>query len=216
MWSGLGPKAILLDLDGTLADSLSVMNAVYRQFMEKFGREPSDAEFCSLNGPPLSEVVRRLKLSHALACHEEELLCCYMGLIDLAYASVAPSPGVESLLQLAKQNHCMTAIVTSNSRKRTTAWLERVCLSDMVDFIVADEDVKHGKPNPEPYIRASHLVRCSLTDIVAIEDSPQGAKSAVDAGLRTLVLSEGKSAQWPQGVEHVASLVRAAERLWPL
>src|SRR5688572_8005467 len=59
--------ALLLDFDGTLADSLGVMRSVYDQFLLSHDKEPSDAEFESLNGPPLFEVVRRLKCTHGLA-----------------------------------------------------------------------------------------------------------------------------------------------------
>lgn len=85
MTSPISPRAILIDLDGTLADSLSVMRIAYRRFLEQFQVEPTDAEFDSLNGPPLPEVIRRLKVSHALKDDEQLLLAGYYDIIDQAY-----------------------------------------------------------------------------------------------------------------------------------
>ena len=112
-------RAILLDLDGTLADSLSVMQLAYRQFLSQFRREPSELEFASLNGPPLTEVVRRLKSLHALDQDEATLLSNYFEIIDATYSEVKPSFGAGDLLQAAKNNNCTVGIVTSNTKKRT-------------------------------------------------------------------------------------------------
>jgi HAD superfamily hydrolase (TIGR01509 family) len=207
------PKAILLDLDGTLADSLAVMRQSYELFLRTHGREPSDAEFESLNGPPLLEIVRRLKIAHALSDDAEALVSRYSDVVDRTYSRVEPSAGALELIEKAKVHHCTVGIVTSNTRRRTRAWLESVGLLNMVDFIVAGEDVKHGKPHPEPYRHACLKTACDPALIAAIEDSPQGAKSSLAAGLRTLAL--GVSVQgWPQGAEPIGSLFQAAEKLW--
>lgn len=157
------PRAILLDLDGTLADSLAVMYQVYQQFLKQFHCTPTDDEFNSLNGPPLSEVVRRLKLSHTLEGDEKVLLSNYFKIIDYTYASVKPSTGAVDLLKKAKENCCTIGIVTSNTKKRTQTWLETVHLSHMIDFIVSGDEVKKGKPHPEPYIIASKKRHTNLT-----------------------------------------------------
>ena len=46
----------------------------------------------------------------------------------------------------------------------------------------------HGKPHPEPYLRAAHLLGCAPGETLAIEDSQTGATSAEAAGCRVLVV----------------------------
>jgi len=207
------PRAILFDLDGTLADSLGVMRHAYQLFLKTYSREPSESEFESLNGPPLLEVVRQLKVTHVLPDDEAVLFSRYSDVVDQAYARVAPSPGAPELVEEAKRRGCAMGLVTSNSRRRARAWLESVGLLDMMDVIVSGEDVKNGKPNPEPYRRACLQMPYDPTLIVAIEDSPQGATSALTAGLRTLALCQSTHG-WPQGAEPISSLFQAAEKLW--
>lgn len=183
------PAAILIDLDGTLADSLSVMREAYQSFLGDFQVCGTDDEFSSLNGPPLIEVVRRLKVTHGLPHDEATLATKYFGIIDELYRSVSPAHGARELLSAAKARSCRVAIVTSNSYERTSSWLARVGLSGFVDFIVSGEQVKFGKPDPEPYLLATRLVNSSIDRIIAIEDSIQGAASAVGAGLYTYLVS---------------------------
>lgn len=213
---GSRPRAILLDLDGTLADSLPIMRHAYRKFLGRFRVATTDAEFDSINGPPLPEVVRRLKITHRLKDTEESLVAKYFEIIERAYAGVAPSPGARDLLHKAKVNRCTVGIVTSNSAKRTHAWLEAAGLSHLIEFVVSGDDVQRGKPHPEPYLLASQRASCPTATIIAVEDSPQGARSAVEAGLRTYVLTNelGSTLVWPQGVESIPSLNRLVEQLW--
>jgi len=85
-----------------------------------------------------------------------------------------------------------------------------VNLSHMIDFIVSGDDVTRGKPDPEPYLIALKQTSRNSTEIVVIEDSPQGASSAVSAGLRTFVLGFDTKTSWPQGVEPIRSLAQLA------
>ena len=210
------PRAILLDLDGTLADSLSAMRLAYRGFLKALGAQPTDSEFDSLNGPPLAEVVRRLKATHGLSGDEAMLLRNYIDAIDAIYANVVPRAGAVDLLDAARRNRCILAIVTSNSTKRAQAWLQTVGLSHLIDFIVSADDVQYGKPHPEPYLLASGRASCPRSMIIAVEDSPQGAQSAVGAGIGTFVLTPDVRGPdpWPAGVVPISSLNSLSRQLW--
>lgn len=209
------PQALLLDLDGTLADSLSAMRLAYQAFLGLFGIEPSGAEFDSLNGPPLSDVVRRLAATHSLAGEHVDLLAHYNAVIDDTYARVLPNAGAQYLLRRAKAHDCVLGVVTSNSARRAHAWLEVVGLSGWIDFIVAGEDVRQGKPHPEPYLLACSRAARPVGAIVAVEDSAQGVQAAVAAGLHTFALAAAPVlTPWPQGVRTVASLGELARLLW--
>ena len=208
------PRALLLDLDGTLANSIPAMQLVYRHFLEQYGAKPSAAEFARLNGPPLPEIVRVLKQVHRLPESEETLLAYYCDLVDETYAEVTPNQGAHKLLDGAKKAGCIVGIVTSNSLCRTRSWLHRVDFITLVDFVIAGEDVARGKPDPEPYLFAAARAGCTAGTAVAVEDSLAGALSARAAGLRTFMLHPETTSDLPEGVERVPSLSDLAERLW--
>lgn len=182
-------RCLLLDLDGTLADSLGVMRRAYGRFLSDHDRIPDDAEFLALNGPPLAEVVRRLALTHAIPGAQADLLSRYEATIDGLYRTVPPNPGGPALLASAKAAGVTVGIVTSNSRRRTMDWLEATGLAALVDFVVGAEDAGRGKPFPDPYLAALARGGCGAEEAVAIEDSPQGVAAASGAGIPTLQLA---------------------------
>ena len=181
-------RCLLLDLDGTLADSLGVMRRAYERFLSDLDRIPDDAEFLALNGPPLAEVVRRLALTHAIPGAQADLLSRYEATIDGLYRTVPPSPGGPALLTSAKASGVTVGIVTSNSRRRTIDWLKATGLAALVNFVVGGEEAGRGKPFPDPYLAALERGGCGAEDAVAIEDSPQGVAAASGAGIPTLQL----------------------------
>ena len=208
-------KALLLDLDGTLADSLGVMKDVYRRFMTGEGRTPTDAEFNRLNGPTISEGVRVLKLTHGLAAPHAELLARYQALVEEVYMSVMPREGARALLEAAKGRGLTVAVVTSNGETRTRAWLARAGFGGLIDVVVGGDAVARGKPAPDPYLAALKCARCAAADARAVEDSPQGAIAARAAGIATLALASDRHGPgtWPAGVIFVASLADVQRRI---
>jgi HAD superfamily hydrolase (TIGR01509 family) len=215
MTSEINRRALLFDLDGTLADSLSVMRLVYGRFLGGFDSVGTDIEFARLNGPPLTEVVRLLKQAHKLPEGADVLLGRYQDLIDQAYTEVAPTAGAHAVLEQAKASGYVAGVVTSNSARRTRDWLNRVGLGGLVDVLIGGEDVQRGKPDPEPYLLATARAGCSAAMSLAVEDSSQGARAAQDAGLRTFVLDPDPNSAtiWPEGVERIRSLSDLAEIL---
>ena len=210
----LEPRAIFLDLDGTIADSLHVMKRAYQTFMMELDRLPSDDEFDLLNGPPLRQIVNFLRVEHSIDETNDALLLRYSKILDVEYQNVPATKGALSLLKVAKRNGCQIGIITSNNKNRTLLWLENVGLEKLVNFVIAGDDVVHGKPNSEPYEAAKKKVGLSLDHMLAVEDSPNGAKSALDAGLRTFVLHHENHRSWPRHVKPISSLSQFLTYLW--
>lgn len=183
-------KGIFFDFDGTLVQSLESMFHVYSLFLSRRGEQASQIEFEKLNGPPLIEVVRCLKEWHNLPESNQSLLAEYNDLIDESYINSPPSVGAIKLIHEAVKHSYRLVIVTSNKRSRVEEWLALNGLKDTFYLIIDGEDVRNGKPHPEPYLLALKKSRLSPGNVVAVEDSIQGATSALQAGLVTYLLTE--------------------------
>lgn len=182
-------RALLLDMDGTLADSLPVLRRVYARFLESLGAEGSDEGFELVNGVPLREVVRRLKLAHGLEPDEHELHRRFVEAIGRAYDDVAPMAGAKELLERAVRLGVPVAIVTSASTDFARGWLARVGLLPLAAHVVGGDAVARGKPDPEPYLQALERLDAVAVRSLAVEDSRIGAAAAVAAGVPTWVLA---------------------------
>ena len=187
-------RGLFLDLDGTLADTLPMLRRAYRDFLARFGASGSEREFESLNGPPIPEIVARLKTVHRLPGTAVELTARYRSLLDEAHRAAPPQDGAAELLTAARAHGWTAAVVTSNPHAATQAWLIRVGLADRVAVVVGGDDVARGKPDPEPYRLALARGGCEATTSLAIEDGVQGALAAMGAGLPTWRLGAGAEA----------------------
>ncbi len=186
-------KALCLDLDGTLADSLHVMRKVYEQVMAGLNLPSSDQEFQELNGPPLPKIVAILKAKHGLVIEEQVLLKKYLQTVKAAYQTVQPSPGARELLQSAVKDGWCCVVVTSNSEDLAKEWLESTKLAAYFSAIVGLESIKKGKPDPEPYLKALEMVKATPATAFAVEDSATGWQSATAAGLRVYLYCDPKN-----------------------
>jgi HAD superfamily hydrolase (TIGR01509 family) len=192
-------RGLFLDLDGTLADSLPVMQAVYERFLAAHGKTATADEFDRLNGPPLVEVIAALKDTHALPSPVGDLLTEYAILIVAAQQGVQPMAGARALVEAASDSGWIVGVVTSGNAEAARTWLDRVGLADRISVVIGADEEGAGKPAPDPYLAALDAAGCRASVSVAIEDTSLGATAAVAAGLRTYVLGpepDDRSA-WP-------------------
>lgn len=202
----MAEKGIFVDFDGTLVDSVGALQKAYCSFLACFGVTGSEAEFQSLNGPPLSRIVEVLRIRYKLTDAPGELAARYSDLINAAHASARPTQGASELLARARMRGWKVAVVTSSSSRSARAWLDRNEMSAHVNVVVGGEDVSRGKPDPEPYRLALQQTECSAAHSFAIEDSPLGAQSAVGAGLLTYGIRLSDRDGWPNGVKFIQHL----------
>lgn len=183
------PAGLLLDFDGTLADTLSSLKSIYRTFLEERNSAPSDAEFDELNGVTLPQAIAVLRTRHGWDPSEAELLAAYQARVRDLYPGTQPARGARELLAFARAQRMPVAVVTSGRRDEIAPWLERHGLLDDVAAIVGGDDVTRGKPDPEPYHAAARALGVRAGDCAAIEDSPIGARAALAAGAAVLLLA---------------------------
>jgi HAD superfamily hydrolase (TIGR01509 family) len=197
------PRGLLLDLDGTLADSLTVMRSVYDRFLAEHGRRADDGEFHALNGPALPEIVETLRARHALEGASDVLLGRYRALIAEIYATKARlAPGAGELLAAAARSGIAVWIVTSAERGLAERFVAQHALAGLIAGIVTAEGLPRSKPDPAIYLRALAEAGLAPAEAWAVEDSPNGIRAAVGAGITTFAL--GASA--PEGTCPIASL----------
>lgn len=203
----MAARALLLDLDGTLADSLGVMRAAYEQLLRGYGRQPTDAEFISLNGPPMAECARRMKETHSLNEDVDAIVARWLRIIEGLHAEVRPAVGARELLEAARGAGWKIAVVTSGPQALARGWLDRVGFGLLVDTIVGGDDVSRGKPDPAPYTAAMTRLAVAPGDCIAVEDTATGAASAMAAGARTYIIQPGPQSAGAQPVRSLRDLM---------
>lgn len=95
-------------------------------------------------------------------------------------------PGVVELLEFLGEKGVRRSIATATDLERTTKYLKMVGIDGYFDQIVCATMVKRGKPAPDIYEYACQSLGVSPSDCFAVEDAPNGVKSAYDAGLKVI------------------------------
>jgi pyrophosphatase PpaX len=140
---------LLLDLDGTLVDSNELILETFRQtFKTHFpDKRFQRADLLQMMGPPLYETFGNHTDDPALI---QRMIKTYLGVyVALEFQYIRIYPGVIETLHFFHENHFHIAIVTTKFQKSAAPCLARFHLWDVVDLVVALDDVKNPKPDPE-------------------------------------------------------------------
>lgn len=103
---------------------------------------------------------------------------------------IEPKPGAEALLRYLKENGFKTALATATPPDRARRYLDMVGLLGYFDEICSARMVKIGKPAPDIYLFAAEKLGLNPSECVALEDSPNGIRSAHAAGCITVMVPD--------------------------
>ena len=94
-----------------------------------------------------------------------------------------------TLLQIARQTGCQTALATMSHCQQARRVLEVLDLTEAFDFVATRDDVEHGKPDPEIYQLVARELDIPPLESLVIEESPSGVKAALAAGMWCIAVS---------------------------
>jgi len=174
-------SAILFDLDGVLVDSTRAVDREWRQWARRKGVD-GDAVMAIAHGVRTIEVIRRVAPhldadAEAWQIENEEAN---------DQQGVRVMPGAGALVNSIPEGRW--GVVTSGTRLLASARL-RFCGLPVPKVLVTADDVEHGKPHPEPYLKGAKRLGFKPADCLVIEDAPAGIRAARAAGMKVIGLA---------------------------
>lgn len=109
---------------------------------------------------------------------------------DIEENGLELKPGIKELLDYIDTTELKAAVATATDMERAERYLKSVGLYERFDKICCGPMVKNGKPDPDLYLFAAEQIGISPSECIAIEDSPNGIKSAYGAGMNTIMVPD--------------------------
>ncbi|BAS27872.1 phosphoglycolate phosphatase [Limnochorda pilosa] len=211
----------MLDLDGTIIDTES---ALYDAWEEVYGRRgavlPLEEWMRCVGTSPdafdpyayLEGLVGHRLDRRALEAEVEQAAAAHL-------ARLRPRDGVVALVEAARREGLGLAVASSSGRPWVERFLEQAGLTAAIDVLATADDVARVKPAPDLYLLALGRLGVEASEALAVEDSPNGARAALAAGLRCVVVPNPLTAGevFPAEVPRLSSLRgRTPRALWEL
>jgi HAD superfamily hydrolase (TIGR01509 family) len=176
-------RAVVFDLDGLMFDTEALFFRVGSETLAARGKAFTDEIMQAMIGRRSAEVGHVLK---DLAGIDEPVDVILAEIRERFYAlmdhSVAPTPGLLTLLEYLERQSLPRAVATSSRQSYAQRLLVGHGLDRCFDFVLASEDVTRGKPDPEIYLLAAQRFGISPGGMIVLEDSPAGLAAAKGAG----------------------------------
>ena len=192
-------RALLFDLDGTLAETDSLHLPTWVDVLHPYGIEV-DEEFYRerISGRSNSKIVE--DLLPALSTEERRRLA------DAKEASfreraceLEPLPGLLEFMVEGKNRGLQLVLVTNAPEENVEAILLALGTREFFDEVVLSDEVGPVKPDPAPYRAALDMLNVLPEEALAFEDSTSGIASAVGAGVPTVGIASTQSPETLEG-----------------
>ena len=192
------PKAVLFDMDGVIYDSMSNHSVSWHESMKDYHLDmPYEGayEYEGMRGVETIKLLARQQWQRELSDDEAKEMYAHKAELFARQCGLTPArimPGIKTLMQQIKADGLKICVVTGSAQH---ALLDKL----LIDFdgllseelIVTAFDVKHGKPNPEPYLKG--MEKCGLQpwESIVVENAPLGTRAAVAAQCFTIAVNTG-------------------------
>ena len=176
-------RAVTFDLDGLMFNTEHVFHITGDELLRRRGKEMTRELLVQMMGRRPHEAFAAMIQMHGLRETFEELLVESQVIFEeLLPTHLAPMPGLYPLLDHIEARKLPKGVATSSPRAYLEHILGRYQLLDRFAYTLTAEDVTHGKPHPEIYLAAAAAAKVDPGEMLVLEDSEAGTRSAAAAG----------------------------------
>lgn len=178
-------KAVLFDMDGVLIDAKDWHYEALNKALRLFGTEISRYDhLVTFDGLPTKKKLEMLSLEggfpRKLHGFINDLKQVYT--MEMVYAKCKPSFNHQYTLSKLKEEGYHIAVCSNSVRNTIEIMMQKANLTQYLDFFISNQDVTHGKPDPEIYQKAIQRLGLQPEECLIVEDNENGIKAALASG----------------------------------
>jgi len=180
-------KAVIFDLDGVIVESENAHIEAEKQTFLKYGVRISAEELHRYTGTTANAMFTELIKKYELNATFEDMFRQKENILfRLLEEDAEPTKGIITLIRKLKSKRIKLAIGSGSTKKQIKYVLGRLSITHFFDSIVGAEDVVHGKPDPETFLRAATELDVNPNECLVVEDAELGVEAAKRAHMKCL------------------------------
>lgn len=185
-------KAVIFDMDGVLIDTEKHLVRCWCEAAQEFGFPMTREDGLRLRSLAAKYAGPLLQERFGVDFDYEKVRSRRKQLMNetLAAQGIEKKPGAEELLSFLREHGIKTAVATATDEERAGRYLKEIGIFYQFDEIVCATMVENGKPKPDIYLYACEKIGEKPEDCIAVEDSPNGLRAALDAGLKAVMVPD--------------------------
>jgi len=180
-------KAVIFDMDGTIADSEKIAQKVTREFFKKRGIVLTREEEKFMFGLNWKDLVKEILNSRGHEYKQSIKNTLKERYVRTMRKEVKALPGVYDLLEEISKN-LKIGLATNSRHREVDIIFDKLGFHEYFHLKLARDHVKKGKPDPEIYLKAAGIFKVKPSECVVFEDSIIGLKAAKLAGMKTVAI----------------------------
>lgn len=185
-------KGIIFDMDGLMLDTEKLLVKFWRQSADEHGFNMTDEDVFGIRSmshklavPHLKNIFGESFDYYKIRQRRIELMNNY-----IEENGIEIKKGLFKLLDYLRENNYKTAVATATPYERAEKYLHQINAFDYFDKIIGGNMIENGKPAPDIYLTASNAIQLRPSECIALEDSPNGIKSAYSAGCKPVMIPD--------------------------
>ena len=180
-------KGILFDFDGVAVKSMEQHYESWSKALAEKGCSIDKENFFMLEGQGIKKIANSIGRKFNLSGKDvndlgERKSFYYKQIMHLEFY-----PYFFEMLKVLKKMNLNMGVVTGGARNRVSSVVKNH-FSDYFECLVTIDDVKRGKPFPDPFLRGAELLGINPDESVVVENAPMGIKAAVQAGMTVVAV----------------------------
>ncbi|MBR5906532.1 MAG: HAD family hydrolase [Bacteroidales bacterium] len=201
-------KLIILDFDGTLADTREIIVRTNQEAQRRMGYPVTDeAGIVATVGLPLTECILTMypDLPHEAL---PEWVKTYREVFNVLKETIIPElfPHVKETMEELVGKGCRFTVASSRGTESLTDFLREMGIAPYISYVLGADDVKLAKPHPEPVLMTLAAMSADASDTLVVGDMPVDIQMGLGAGAWTCGVTYGNSnreALLAAGAHHV-------------
>lgn len=187
-------KAIIFDMDGLMIDSERVTFECYQEIMKPMDLTMTEEFYKTLLGKPLRGIYETFYGTYGRDFPIESVIKDVHALMAKRFATegVPIKKGLLPLLSYLKEHNYKTIVATSSNRDRVDTILAQANITQYFDDSICGDEVTHGKPDPEVFLKSCEKLGVKTDEAFVLEDSEAGIQAASSADIKVICIPDMK------------------------